>query len=92
MSMDPTGPPIEVGPRPGHHSRTEDTDTNITSHAKTLDESILPDPRCRCCRCRRLLTAPLSVRLGAGPVCRRRLFDAELVTAVTIFTAALVVA
>jgi hypothetical protein len=29
------GPPrLEVGPRPGHHPRTGDTDTNITSHAK----------------------------------------------------------
>ena len=83
---------IEVGPRPGHHPRTEDADTNITSHAKTVDEPILPAPRCRCRRCRRVLTAALSVRLGAGPVCRRRLFEAELSSALDSFTAELAMA
>lgn len=34
------GPPREVGPRPGHHSRTEDTDTT-TSHLDSADAYIL---------------------------------------------------
>jgi hypothetical protein len=33
------GPPNEVGPRPGHHSRTEDTDTNNTCSQRTADKT-----------------------------------------------------
>jgi hypothetical protein len=69
------GPLNEVGPRPGHHSRTEDTDTN-----RTLNATATSVTRCR--RCRRPLSAPLSLLFGAGPVCRRHIFDGELVTAV----------
>lgn len=43
------GPPgIEVGPRPGNHPRTEDTDTNTISSHDTADNNIIGDARCRC--------------------------------------------
>jgi ribosomal protein S14 len=77
MSNPPrNGPPNEVGPRPEHHFRTEDTDTNRTLNATA---SIVT----RCRRCGRPLSAARSLLLGAGPVCRRHIFDGELVTAVT---------
>jgi hypothetical protein len=40
------GPPgLEVGPRPGHHSRTGATDTNLTSTLDSTDTEILSQHR-----------------------------------------------
>jgi hypothetical protein len=65
------GPLKRVGPRPGHHSEAEDTDTN-----RTINPTAPSVTRCR--RCRRPLSAARSLLLGAGPVCRRHLFGGEL--------------
>jgi Family of unknown function (DUF6011) len=77
------GPLKRVGPRPGHHSRTEDTDRTINATASIVT---------RCRRCRRPLSAPRSLLLGAGPVCRRRIVQGELCTAVHSFADDLAVA
>lgn len=56
MTNHQNGPPgLEVGPRPGHHPRTEDTDTNNTSsHDTAKADSICRTGRCAIgepCRC-----------------------------------------
>jgi Family of unknown function (DUF6011) len=83
MSNPRNGPPNEVGPRPGHHTRTEDTNRTINATASIVT---------RCRRCKRPLSAPLSLLLRAGPVCRRRIVQGELCTAVHSFADDLAVA
>jgi hypothetical protein len=75
MSNPRNGPPNEVGPRPEHHFRTEDTDTN-----RTLNPTATSVTRCR--RCKRHIWAAVSVSRGVGPVCRRHILKGELCTAV----------
>jgi hypothetical protein len=85
VNVERDGPPNKVGPRPGHHSRTEDTDTN-----RTINPTASIVTRCR--RCKRPLSAPLSLLLRAGPVCRRRIVQEELCNALHSFADDLAVA
>jgi hypothetical protein len=82
MSIDPIGPPYEERPPKGPINEASSHHTTETN-AFSVDDDL---QTCRCVRCQRVLTAPLSQFLGAGPVCRRHLLEAELPTAVASFT------
>jgi hypothetical protein len=75
-----------------HHQDWPSTENFSGHHTTDSDDHSLSDQPCRCRRCRRVLTSPLSVSLGAGPVCLRHIFEGELFTAMDSFADALVVA
>jgi hypothetical protein len=53
MTDDHIGPPgLEVGPRPGYHPRTEDTDPNTTSHREETVGCVHPSDSAQRVRCR----------------------------------------
>jgi ribosomal protein S14 len=61
-----------------------------TAITKTLNPTAPSLTRCR--RCGRPLSAARSLLLGAGPVCRRRNFEGELLNALSSFADDLAVA
>jgi Family of unknown function (DUF6011) len=63
------GPQNEVGAGIPNHQDNRPT-TNNSHHSKPTAPSVT-----RCRRCKRPLSAPLSLLLGAGPVCRRHILD-----------------
>jgi hypothetical protein len=79
------GPPKKGVGRTTPHHQGDRPSTNTFSSQYTADQHSLSDQPCRCRRCGRVLTSPLSVSVGAGPVCRRHPLGEELSAAVESF-------
>jgi Family of unknown function (DUF6011) len=81
------GPPGKGKARNASTNARANPKTAIT---KTLNPTAPSLTRCR--RCKRPLSAPLSLLFGAGPVCRRHIFDGNYPTALDSFADDLAVA